>query len=126
MLKQFKTTFSNLIKDEELRNDQKFHYFLYSSNWNLFNWNNEKLTSLKDILEEDFNLFEYEEWEEYKWLPTWQGFLDEDWEIKDFQIVTLEEHPWRLKYKVSDENIIISSLKWAKSSAMQFEDIDLL
>lgn len=125
MLKQFKTTFSNFIKDEELRNDQKFHYFLYFSNWNLFNWNNKSLTSLKDILEEDFNLFEYEEWEEYKWLPTWQGFLDEDWEIKDFQIVTLEEHPWRLKYKVSDENIIISSLKWAKSSAMQFENIDL-
>lgn len=125
MLKQFKTTFSNLIKDEELRNDQKFHYFLHFSNWNLFNWNNKNLTSLKDILEEDFNLFEYEEWEEYKWLPTWQGFLDEDWEIKDFQIITLEEHPWRLKYKVSSENIIISSLKWAKSSAMQFENIDL-
>ena len=125
MLKQYKIKFSNLIKDEELRNDQKYHYFLHYSNWNLFNSKNKNLISLKYILEGDFNLFKYKEWEEYKWLPTWQGYLDEDWKIKDFQIVTLEEHPWRLKYKVSNENILISSLKLAKSSAMLFENIDL-
>ena len=124
-LKQFTTTLQKLSQDEYLRNDEKFHYFLNSSNWNLFDSDTKNLISLKYVLEEDFNLFEYEDWEEYKWIPTWQGFLDEDWEVKDWQVVTSEEHPWRLKYKVTNKNILISSLRLAKNWAINFENTDL-
>jgi len=125
MLKQFIIQSHTLLKDEVFRNDVKYHYFLNSSDWNLFNSKNKKLISLKYILEEDFNLFEYKDLEEYKWIPTWKDYLDYNWDIKSWKSVTLEEHPWRLKYKVSNDNILISSLKWAKSSAINFENLDL-
>jgi len=66
MLKQFIIQSHTLLKDEVFRNDVKYHYFLNSSDWNLFNSKNKKLISLKYILEEDFNLFEYKDLEEYK------------------------------------------------------------
>ena len=125
MLKQFTIQSHTFIKDEVFRNDVKYHYFLHYSDWNLFNSKNSNLISLKYILEEDFNLFDYKEDEEYKWIPTWRDYLDYDWNIKSWKSVTLEKHPWRLKYKVSNDNILISSLKWAKSSAIHFENLDL-
>jgi type I restriction enzyme S subunit len=125
-LKQFTTDFRELGKDPYLRNDEKYHAFLYFSNWNLFDVKNKNLVSLKDILIDDYHNFEYEEGEEYKGIPTGQTYLDEDGYIKEFQPVTAEDHPGRLKYKASNDNILISSLRLAKSPALYFESEDLL
>jgi type I restriction enzyme S subunit len=124
-LKQFNVDFLKLSKDMYLRMDEKYHIFLNSSNWNLFGSKNKNLIPLKDILLDDYNLFNYEDGEEYKGIPTGQTYLDEDGEIKDFQLVTKEDHPGRLKYKVSNDNILISSLRLAKSPALYFENQDL-
>ena len=124
-LKQFTTDFQELAKDSYLRNDEKFYIFLNSSNWNLFDVKNKNLISLKDILINDYNNFEYEEGEEYKGIPTGQTYLDEDGYIREFQPVATEDHPGRLKYKVSNDNILISSLRLAKSPALYFENENL-
>jgi len=124
-LKQFTTDFQELAKDPYLRNDEKFHVFLNSLNWNLFGIKNKNLISLKDILIDDYNNFEYEEGEEYKGIPTGQTYLDEDGYIRESQLVTAEDHPGRLKYKVSNDNILISSLRLAKSPALYFENENL-
>jgi len=57
-LKQFTTDFRELAKDSYLRNDEKFHVFLSSSNWNLFDVKNKNLISLENILIDDYNNFE--------------------------------------------------------------------
>jgi type I restriction enzyme S subunit len=91
----------------------------------LFDVKNKNLVSLKDILIDDYHNFEYEEGEEYKGIPTGQTYLDEDGYMKEFQPVTAEDHPGRLKYKVSNDNVLISSLRLAKSPALYFENEDL-
>ena len=124
-LKQFTIDFQELAKDQFLRNDEKYHVFLNSSDWNLFGSKNKNLVSLKNILVNDYNLFNYEDGEEYKGIPTGQTYLDKDGEIKEYQPVTAEDHPNRLKYKISNNNILISSLRLAKSPALYFENEDL-
>lgn len=125
-LKQFTIDFQELAKDSYLRNDEKYHIFLNSSDWNLFDIKNKALIPLSDILIDDYNNFEYKEDGEYKGIPTGQTYLDEDGYIKEFQPVTAENHPGRLKYKVSNNNILISSLRLAKSPALYFEDDNLI
>lgn len=124
-LKVFYIDFEELSKDYYLRNDEKYHVFLFSSNWELFDLSGKKFISLKGILKDDYIIFDYQEDEEYKGMPTGQNYLDEDGEIKEFQIVSAENHPDRLKYKVSSNNILISSLRLAKSPALLFENKDL-
>jgi len=124
-LKTFTINFLELSKDYYLRNDEKYHSFLFSSDWNLFDSSSKKLIPLKDILRNDYTLFNYQEGEEYKGIPTGQTYLDEDGYIKGFQPVIAENHPGRLKYKVSNDNILISSLRLAKSPALFFENDDL-
>lgn len=124
-LKVFTIDFVDLSKDSYLRNDEKYHNFLFFSNWNLFNYSSKKLISLKDILSDDYTIFDYQEDKEYKGIPTGQTYIDEDGDICDFQPVNAENHPERLKYKVSNENILISSLRLAQSPALLFENEDL-
>ncbi len=124
-LKTFTISVAKLSKDSYLRNDEKYHNFLFSSDWNLFCSSGKKLIALKDILSDDYTLFDYQEDEEYKGIPTGQTYLDEDGDIKEFQPVNAENHPGRLKYKVSNDNILISSLRLAKSPALFFENKDL-
>ncbi|MBU2580002.1 restriction endonuclease subunit S [Patescibacteria group bacterium] len=124
-LKQFTIDFQELRKDSFLRNDEKYHIFLNFLNWNLFESKNKNLVSLKDILVDDYNLFNYEEGEEYKGIPTGQTYLDKDGEIKGHQSVTAEDHPNRLKHKASNDNILISSLRLAKSPTLYFKNKDL-
>ncbi|HSQ98125.1 MAG TPA: restriction endonuclease subunit S [Rickettsiales bacterium] len=123
-MKAFEINFKNLKNDSCLRNDEKFYNFLYESDWNLFKLKG-KFISLKDILMDDYKLFNYEEGEEYNGIPTGQSFIDEEGDIKDYQIVNIDEHPGRLKYKVSNENILISSLRLAKSPALLFDNKNL-
>lgn len=124
-LKQFSIDFQELTHDTFLRNDEKYYRFLNSSDWNLFESKSKNLISLKDILVDDYNSFKYDDGEEYKGIPTGQTYLDEDGYIKDFEQVTAENHPGRLKYKVSNNNILISSLRLAKSPALFFETENL-
>jgi len=124
-LKIITIPFSQIKEDLYLRNDEKYHSFLFSSNWNLFNTRNKKLVKLKDILIDDYNLFNYQDNEKYKGIPTGQTYLDEDGKIIDFQSVTSDDHPGRLKYKITCNNILLSSLKLAKAPALCFENYDL-
>jgi len=124
-LKNFTISFSDLSQDSYLRNDVKYHDFLYFSGWNLFDSKSKNLITLKDVLLDDYILFNYQENEEYKGIPTGQDYIDEDGEIIDSQLVNAENHPGRLKYKVSKDNILISSLRLAKSPALYFENKDL-
>ena len=124
-LKQFTINFQELAQDVFLRNDEKYHVFLNFSNWNLFESKCEKMIPLKDILVDNYEAFNYVDDEEYKGIPTGQSYLDEDGEIKDFQPITSEDHPGRLKYKVTNESILLSSLRLAKSPALCIENDDL-
>ncbi|MFA6619093.1 MAG: hypothetical protein WCT23_08510 [Candidatus Neomarinimicrobiota bacterium] len=124
-IKQFTISVADLSKDQYLRNDEKYHFFLSSSDWNLFDSKNKMLIPLRDILIDDYNNFKYEESEEYKGIPTGRAYLDEDGGIKGFKCVSEENHPGRLKYKATNENILISSLRLAKAPALYFENTDL-
>ncbi len=124
-LKAFTISVADLSKDSYLRNDEKYHSFLHSSDWNLFNSKSKNLIPLKEILFDDYSLFDYQEDEEYKGIPTGQAYLDEDGDVKEFQPVTADNHPGRLKYKITNDNILISSLRLAKSPALYFENQDL-
>jgi type I restriction enzyme S subunit len=124
-LKTFNILLTEISKDSHLRNDEKYHSFLFSSDWNLFSSKSKKLIPLKEILFDDYTLFDYQEDNEYKGIPTGQTYIDEDGDIKDYQLVTADNHPGRLKYKISNNNILISSLRLARSPALYFENIDL-
>ncbi len=123
MLKSFTIQFKDLINDYELRNDEKFHSFLYFNNWNLFDSKN-NLVKFKDVLISDYKIFNFEKNKEYKGIPTGQRYLDEDGEIIDFQIINEKDRPNRLKYKIDSNNILISSLRLSKSPVLNFKNID--
>ena len=115
---------SNLIQDYDLRIDNKFHYFLEKNNWSIFNSSKTEIR-LKDILIPTYVNFNFDEDLSYNGIPTGQTYIDEDGFIIDSQIVTKEEHPNRIKYKITNENILISSLRLAKSPALLFEDLNV-
>ena len=124
-MKIIQTTFSLLSKDRFLRNDEKYQVMVISNGNNIFDTPISENILLSDILEEEYETFLYEEGTKYKGIPTGQTYIDEDGDIVDFQVVTLDDHPGRIKYKVSNENILISSLRLAKSPALMFDKLDL-
>ena len=115
---------TNFINDELLRIDTKFHILNSKIGWNIFEVKNKELISLKNILKPYYENFDYQDDEEYKGIPTGREYLNEFGDIIGFQIVTKEEHPNRLKYKIDDKCILISSLKGARTPALTF-DFDL-
>lgn len=119
------TTLSLLSKDRYLRNDEKYQIVAVNKSDNIFSSPIEKNIFLSEIIEEDYSVLQYESGMEYKGIPTGQVYLDEDGDIIDYQIVTLEDHPGRLKYSVKNHNILISSLRLAKSPALMFDSLDL-
>ncbi len=116
--------FSDLNSDELFRMDSKFHFLNKKYGWNIFNSKDDNLISLKDILAPTYEIFKYEDGEEYKGIPTGRDYLNEFGDIISHQVVTKEAHPNRLKYKVNSNCILISSLKGAKAPALSF-DFDL-
>lgn len=124
-MKTLRTTFSLLSKDRYLRNDEKYQIVAVNKSDNIFSTPTEKNVSLSEIMEGDYSILQYESGIEYKGIPTGQSYLDEDGDITDYQTVTLEDHPGRLKYSITNQNILISSLRLAKSPALMFEDLDL-
>ncbi|KLI43775.1 hypothetical protein SZ52_03330 [Brachyspira hyodysenteriae] len=123
-LKVYNIDFSQFSNDLYLRCDFKYNVFIFKLNWNVFNYAKETI-KLRNILKSDYNIFEYDYGQEYKGIPTGESYIDEDGYIKDFQIVTYEEHPNRIKYKISNNNLLISSIRLAKSPALLFENINL-
>ena len=119
------TKISNCAKDQFLRNDEKYHLFVVSKLDNLFATPVSNNVPLSDVIEEHYSNFSFEEDSEYKGIPTGQSYIDEDGDIVDFQPITSENHPGRLKYLISNENILLSSLRLAKSPALMFDEIDL-
>lgn len=120
-----RTNFSSISNDVYSRVDFKYHYFTNEYNWNIFKSKSNNLISLSEILIEDYNIFNYEEDQLYKGIPTGQSYIDKDGEIIDYNIVTKEDHPNRLKYKVEKDNILISSLRLANVPAVSFDHEDL-
>ena len=116
--------FSDFKSDELFRMDSKFHILHKKVGWNIFNTNAKNLIYLKEILTPKYEIFEYEDNKEYKGIPTGRDYLNEFGDIISYQIVTKEEHPNRLKYKVNNNCILISSLKGAVTPALNF-DFDL-
>ena len=115
-----KISSKNISIDEDLRNDYKFHFFINSQNWNIFNSKDKKSVTLKEILKPDYNNFVFEDGALCKGIPTGQEYLDEDGEIINFKEISKENHPDRLKYMITTDNILISSLKGAKVPALKF------
>lgn len=120
MVKTLNIKLSDIGQDIYLRNDEKFYTFFKDSNWNVFNCNNKELIPLKEIIYENAKIFNYEEGEDYLGIPTGSSYIDEYGTLLDNQIVTKEDHPGRLKYKVTKDNILLSSLRLAKAPALNF------
>lgn len=123
-MKKFNINFSHLKEDNNIRMDEKFYRFYNENSWNIFNCKHQELIKLKDILESDEEIFEYQEGEEYYGIPTGSSYIDEYGDITDKQIVTKEEHPNRLKYKINKDSILISSLRLARAPVLNYSEID--
>lgn len=120
----FKTKLSTLNLDNTFRVDYKYNSFLNDGGWNLFHSNSTKLIPLKEILIPFYENFEFEDDIEYNGIPTGKAYLDQFGDIISTQLITKEEHPNRLKYKIDENCILISSLKGARIPALSF-DFDL-
>ncbi len=123
-MKVLTTKISTLAQDVYLRNDVKYYHAIENNLFNPFGTSDN--VRLSDILEEEYTVCPYLDDEDYFGIPTGQTYIDEDGEITDSQLVNADNHPGRLKYSVSKENILLSSLRLAKAPALNFdfEDID--
>lgn len=123
-LKAFFAQSSSFALDNDLRIDSKFHMLMDDTGFNIFGVKNKKLVQLTDCLIPFYQPFKFEDEEEYFGVPTGREYINEFGEIIDVQIVTKESCPNRLKYKIDQSCILISSLKGAKTPALSF-DFDL-
>lgn len=123
-MKVLTTNISTLSQDIYLRGDAKYYYAIENNLFNLFNTSNN--VRLSDIIEEKYSICPYLDDVDYFGIPTGQAYIDEDGDITDFQLVNVDNHPGRLKYTVSKDNILLSSLRLAKAPALNFdlENID--
>ncbi|MEX0723492.1 MAG: restriction endonuclease subunit S [Gracilimonas sp.] len=124
-LRVSKISQDQLSEDPYLRNDVKFHSFIDAKGWNLFDAEEGASIKLKYILNNDYNNFNFEDDTEYKGVPTGNEYIDQDGKIIASQIITKDNHPNRLKYLVSNDNILISSVRLAKTPALHFPNENL-
>lgn len=120
----FKTKLSSLKQDDTARIDAKFHSLMNITGYDIFKTKKSNLTPLKNILKPSYQLFAFDENENYFGVPTGSEFTNEFGDLTSTQIITKDEHPDRLRYKVDENCILISSLKGARAPAMNF-DFDL-
>lgn len=123
-IKTFSMDYKNLISDKFLRIDEKYHSFYNTLGWDIFQCNSQNTIPLKSILSEDCVPFDFEDGILYNGIPTGQSYIDEDGDIIDYQPITSEDHPNRLKYRIKNDNLLISSIRLAKSPALLYETID--
>lgn len=121
---RFFSSLANVSCDRYLRNDEKYHSLSTTGLDNIFGTAERRNVRLFDVLMQDYTPFEFRDGEEYKGIPTGQAYIDSDGDIIDWQGVTVDSCPDRLKYRITNENILISSLRLAKAPALLFEDID--
>ena len=124
-MKVFQTAFSKIADDNLMRFDEKFQRMMSTQSWNVFDVKNKPLVRLSEVIEEDYQVFSYEDDFDYKGIPTGKVYLDEDGDVVDFQAVTKDDHPGRLKYKIGKDSILISSLRLARSPALNFDNFDM-
>lgn len=117
--------FSAIASDVFLRFDVKYHQMESACGYNIFGVPADAQVLLSDILKENYLNFNYEDGRDYKGIPTGQSYIDEDGDIIDYQPVTIDDHPERLKYALTNDHILISSLRLAKSPALMFDTLDL-
>lgn len=120
----FKTKLSSLKQDDTTRIDTKFHSLMNETGFDIFKAKKPNLTTLKNILKPFYQIFEFEESENYFGVPTGKEFTNEFGDIISTQSITKDEHPDRLRYKADENCILISSLKGARTPALSF-DFDL-
>lgn len=118
-MRSFIYSLERCANDLYLRLDEKYSLAVQENKFNIFDTSNNVL--LSDILMEEYQLCPYVEDKEYYGIPTGQSYIDEDGEIVDYQLVNCENHPGRLKYSVTSDNILLSSLRLAKSPALNFD-----
>lgn len=109
-----KRSLSEITSDFDLRADYKYHalskdYFIKIPS------NAGTTVKLKEVLCRRYRDFQYDEDAEYKGIPTSNEYFDEIGNIISFDTVTSENHPDRLRYKVKQGYLLISSLKGAKT-----------
>lgn len=116
----FKVKLSSLNSDSTVRFDEKFHSMMNKTGYNIFSSNSQIMTSLKDVLIPYYKSFDFKDNEEYRGIPTGKEYTNEFGDITSYQVITKEEHPNRLKYQADENCILISSLKGAKTPALNF------
>lgn len=119
-MKSFTSSLIDCTEDKYFRFDEKYHIVLKENLYNVFNVDN--TIKLSEILIEDYCNFEFQDDKEYRGIPTGQEYIDEDGYIIDNHSVTKDNHPDRLKYKINSENILLSSLRLAKTPALNFHN----
>jgi type I restriction enzyme S subunit len=121
----FKTNFGDLCRDVFLRMDPKYHIWAIESNFNVFTKGNVlhfSRTRFKQILFEDEHSFLFEEGKKYKGLPTGFRYFDEEGDIAGFLAITKTSHPDRIRYSAKLQQIVVSSLKGAKTPAIYVDE----
>lgn len=108
------------MADNDFRIDSKFHTLMNETGFNIFGIKDKHLISLKDCLIPYYEVFQLQDEGEYFGIPTGKEYTNEFGEIVNTQIVTKADCPNRLKYKIDEDCILISSLKGAKTPALNF------
>lgn len=114
---------SQIVNDEYLRIDTKYHVFINQFHWNTFPNNIGNCIPLSEILSPSFIPHVFEEGEIYKGIPTGRDYVDEDGYIKNFIYVSQEDCPDRIKYSIKSSNILISSIRQAVTPALCFDSL---
>lgn len=124
-MKKNDINFSNFIADKHLRIDSKFHNFYIERGWNIFNVSDGEKIRLGEILYEEYKKKEMVEGQMYKGIPTGQKYINKYGLIENYDLVNIDDCPNRIKYEITSDNILISSLRLAKAPATYFENVDL-
>jgi len=117
-IKTFNTKLSTLTKDYDLRADPKFYELIDTDDFIFVKNEKCNMIELRQILKPSYKKFEFEEGKIYKGLLTDADFFDEEGNILDYIDLTKENHPDRVKFRVSTGDIVISSLKGANVKPM--------
>jgi type I restriction enzyme S subunit len=120
----FKRKLSSINQDDMVRVDTKFGSLMGDTGYDIFKTNKPNLIPLKQVLIPNFQLFNFEEGKEYFGVPTGKKYTNEYGDITTSKVITKDDHPNRLRYKLDEESILISSLKGARTPALNF-DFDL-
>lgn len=116
----FSVKLSSFLVDNDFRIDSKFHTLMNKTGFNIFDINDKYLIPLKDCLIPFYEVFQFQDEDEYFGIPTGKEYTNEFGEIVSTQIVTKNDCPDRLKYRIDEDCILISSLKGAKIPALNF------